>query len=103
MGPAPEYLQADDAERFSLEPVLEDLAQSADLSSAIFAQRRLEYRSTTLRLAGSTLPSLALLAPLLCAAVSLALLVASRARVTQLSLFRRIGHRRQQGTRQHQC
>jgi hypothetical protein len=47
------YLHADSAERFGLEPVLEDLARVADLPTARFAQRRLEYRSETVRLEGS--------------------------------------------------
>jgi transcriptional regulator GlxA family with amidase domain len=59
--PAPEFVQAD-ATRFSLEPVLEDLAATTDLATAVFAVRRLEYRSTGLRLSGTSLPLGALVA-----------------------------------------
>jgi putative intracellular protease/amidase len=63
--PAPEYLHDEEAKRFTLEPVLEDLARSANLPTATFARRRLEYRSSSLRLEGATLPIAALLSPLL--------------------------------------
>jgi AraC family transcriptional regulator, transcriptional activator FtrA len=62
---APEYLQAEGAKRFSLEPVLEDLSRSADQASATFAQRRLEYRSNSLTLQGRALPFMSLLLPVL--------------------------------------
>lgn len=47
------YVHAADDHRFSLEPVIEDLARRADLPTARFALRRLEYRSDTIRLEGS--------------------------------------------------
>jgi AraC family transcriptional regulator, transcriptional activator FtrA len=77
--PAPEFLQAEAADRFSLEPVLEDLAQSSDLASATFARRRLEYRSSSLRLVGSELPAWPLLALLLLSTVGAGLLAISLA------------------------
>jgi putative intracellular protease/amidase len=49
---APTYVQSESVERFGLEPVLEDLARTADLPTARFAMRRLEYRSETVRLEG---------------------------------------------------
>jgi AraC family transcriptional activator FtrA len=55
-GPEPELLHAQKPRRFSLEPVLEDLARTADLATATFAQRRLEYRSSSMRLSGPALP-----------------------------------------------
>lgn len=48
-----EYVHADQPQRFGLEPVLEDLARSSDLPTARFAQRRMEYRSSNVRLEGS--------------------------------------------------
>ena len=51
--PAPEYVHVENAERFSLEPVLEDLARTTDVATATFAQRRLEYRSSSLRPIGN--------------------------------------------------
>jgi putative intracellular protease/amidase len=48
-----EYLHADQPTRFGLEPVLEDLARTADAPTARFAQRRMEYRSAAVRLEGS--------------------------------------------------
>ena len=50
------HLQEDTPRRFVLEPVLEDLARMADLPTARFAMRRLEYRSASVRLEGSALP-----------------------------------------------
>jgi hypothetical protein len=56
-GAAPvEYLHAEDADRFSLEPTLEDLARNEDVTTARFARRRLEYRSSRLRLEGRAMP-----------------------------------------------
>lgn len=75
---APEYPHADGPERFSLEPVLEDLARSADVTSATFAQRRLEYRSSSLRLKGRAVPVALLSALLLGAAAVLASLALAR-------------------------
>ncbi len=54
-GPVPEYLHADDPDRFSLEPILEDLSRGSNLATAAFAQRRLEYRSRSLRLESGSL------------------------------------------------
>lgn len=52
----PEYLQAESVERFSLEPVIEDLARTADRATATFALRRLEYRSGSMQLEGASFP-----------------------------------------------
>jgi putative intracellular protease/amidase len=52
----PEYLHADQPARFGLEPVLEDLARTADVPTATFAQRRMEYRSRGVRLDGGHVP-----------------------------------------------
>jgi hypothetical protein len=49
----PTYVQAEADQRFSLEPVVEDLAHTVDLPTARFALRRLEFRSETIRLEGS--------------------------------------------------
>ncbi len=77
---AAEYLQAESRERFSLEPVLEDLARSTDVWTATFALRRLEYRSSTVRLEGRAAPLGALVAPLgLSLAAALIVVVATRA------------------------
>jgi AraC family transcriptional activator FtrA len=51
-----EYLHADQPDRFGLEPVLEDLARTSDAPTARFAMRRLEYRSSHVRLDGSAVP-----------------------------------------------
>ena len=62
----PTYVHADAGQRFALEPVIEDLARTADLPTARFALKRLEFRSETIRLGGSAvawrtlLPSLGL-------------------------------------------
>jgi AraC family transcriptional activator FtrA len=61
----PEYLHADDPERFGLEPVLEDLVRSSDKATAQFALRRMEYRSTDVRFEGSGLPWRVLLVALM--------------------------------------
>jgi AraC family transcriptional activator FtrA len=45
-----------DTGRYPLEVVLEDLARTADLPSARFAEKRLEYRSASITLEGSTVP-----------------------------------------------
>jgi AraC family transcriptional activator FtrA len=68
----PTYVHANAGDRFALEPVLEDLARTADLPTARFALRRLELRSRTIRLEGSAIawhtllrgPGLGLLAAL---------------------------------------
>jgi hypothetical protein len=74
----PEYLQADVPERFGLEPVIEDLARSADVPTARFALRRLEYRSESVRLEGDALPWRALAALLLLGAVGVAAVIGGR-------------------------
>jgi AraC family transcriptional activator FtrA len=48
----PTYVHAGAEERFSLEPVIEDLALTVDLPTARFALWRLEFRSETIRLEG---------------------------------------------------
>lgn len=50
--------------RFGLETVLEDLARHADVMTARFAERRLEYRSSNLVLAGRAAPWGVLATPL---------------------------------------
>jgi putative intracellular protease/amidase len=67
----PEYLHADAPERFGLEPVLEDLARTADVPTARFALRRLEYRSAGVRLEGRAVPWRTLAAPLALALLGL--------------------------------
>jgi transcriptional regulator GlxA family with amidase domain len=52
------------ATRYPLEAVLEDLARTADLPSARFAEKRLEYRSASMDLRGSTVPWAVLPLPL---------------------------------------
>jgi AraC family transcriptional regulator, transcriptional activator FtrA len=52
-----------DANRYPLESVLEDLARNADVPSARFAEKRLEYRSRSVTLRGSVLPWRALWLP----------------------------------------
>ena len=86
--PAPEYLHVENAERFSLEPVLEDLARTADIATATFAQHRLEYRSSTLHPSGNLFPfapllsvvGLGFLGALLCGSVAGRLRARGRAR-----------------------
>jgi transcriptional regulator GlxA family with amidase domain len=73
--PAPEYLQVEDRERFSLESALEDLARTSDLATATFAQRRLEYRSANLRPSGASVPITPLLSALVIGTVGVLLLV----------------------------
>jgi AraC family transcriptional regulator, transcriptional activator FtrA len=73
----PTYVHAEAGPRFGLEPVLEDLARTADRPTARFALKRLEFRSETIHLEGSavawgTLP-LALGIGVLGALVTLAL------------------------------
>ena len=52
------------ATRYPLEAVLEDLARAADLPSARFAEKRLEYRSASVELRGSAVPWAVLPLPL---------------------------------------
>lgn len=66
---AAEYLHADQRERFSLEPVLENLARSSDVATARFATRHMEYRSEDVKLAGSTVGANVVWVPLLLAAL----------------------------------
>ena len=51
-----EYIHADHPDRFGLEPVIEDLARTADAPTARFALKRMEFRSTDVRITGSSLP-----------------------------------------------
>jgi transcriptional regulator GlxA family with amidase domain len=67
------YLHADAPARFGLEPVLEDLARTADVATARFALRRLEYRSDSIRLEGSAVPWRTLAFPFLLGAIGLAI------------------------------
>jgi hypothetical protein len=81
------YLHADAPARFGLEPVLEDLARTADVATAHFALRRLEYRSDSIRLEGSAVPWRTLGFPFLrCQAVAPARAAASRSREMAYSL-----------------
>src|SRR6185436_999519 len=52
----PDYLYARSDHRFNLERVIEDLARTVDAPTGRLALRRLEYRSQTIRLAGSLFP-----------------------------------------------
>ena len=70
------YLHADAPARFGLEPVLEDLARTADVPTAQFALRRLEYRSDSIRLDGSAVPWRTLGFPFLLGAIGLAIAAA---------------------------
>ena len=53
-----------DSNRYPLEAVLEDLARTADVPSARFAEKRLEHRSETAELKGRTIPWTVLPLPL---------------------------------------
>jgi hypothetical protein len=75
-GLEPAYLQADDASRYGLEPVIADLARTADLPTAAFALKRLEYRGSSTPLAGSRVPWQSLVVTLLLGATGLALALA---------------------------
>jgi AraC family transcriptional regulator, transcriptional activator FtrA len=85
-GLRPEYLQVESVQRFSLEPVIEDLARTADRATATFALRRLEYRSSSVRIDGQNLPTDAILVALVLGIVG-GLLAASVA--SGLKLFAR--------------
>lgn len=63
-----DYLHAGEPHRFGLEPVIEDLARVADVPTARFALKRMEFRSDAVRFEGSSVAW----APLL-TAVALAL------------------------------
>ena len=52
----PEYVHAAQADRFGLEPVIEDLARTADVPTARFALKRMEYRSASVRFQGPAAP-----------------------------------------------
>ncbi len=67
----PHYLHASEPRRFGLELALEDLARSADVATARFAQRRMEYRSSGVHLEGSTVRLEIVLLPLSLAAIGL--------------------------------
>jgi hypothetical protein len=58
------YLHESARDRFGLEPVIEDLAGTADRMTAALALRRLEYRSTAIRMEGAAVPWAALPLPL---------------------------------------
>lgn len=47
-----EYVHSSEPERFGLEAVIEDLARTADVPSARFALKRMEYRSSDIRFNG---------------------------------------------------
>jgi hypothetical protein len=81
----PEYLHADDPERFGLEPVLEDLARSSDSATAQFALRRMEYRSSDVRVDGSGPPWRVLLVALMLGLMGAGIAHAARRRVAQAS------------------
>ena len=72
-GLEPAYLQADHATRYGLEPVIADLARTADLPTAAFALKRLEYRGSSMPLVGSRLPWQSFAVTLLLGATGLAL------------------------------
>jgi hypothetical protein len=48
-----EYIHAAEPQRFGLEAVIEDLARTADVPTARFALKRMEYRSRDIRFSGS--------------------------------------------------
>jgi AraC family transcriptional regulator, transcriptional activator FtrA len=77
-----EYPHADDAGRYGLEPVIEDLARTADVPTARFALRRLEYRAGTVRLDGAGAPWQALAGALLLGTTGV-VLTAGVARLTR--------------------
>src|SRR5688500_385067 len=52
----PEYIHAARPSRFGLEPVIEDLARTADVPTARFALKRMEFRSASIRFQGPTAP-----------------------------------------------
>jgi putative intracellular protease/amidase len=68
------YLHADQPTRFGLEPVLEDLSRTADVPTARFAQRRMEFRSGAVRLTGPALPWIPLASAAVLAALGAGLL-----------------------------
>lgn len=51
----PTYVHVEAAQRFGLEPVIEDLGRTIDLPTARFALKRLEFRSETIRLEGNAI------------------------------------------------
>ena len=59
-----EYIHAAEPQRFGLEPVIEDLAQSADVPTARFALKRMEYRSNSISFAGPRVPWLSVIVAL---------------------------------------
>ena len=72
-----------DTTRYPLEAVLEDLARSADLPSARFAERRLEYRSASVEMRGSVLPWSALPLPVSAAMLGVLLVWLARHSLTR--------------------
>ena len=80
-----------DTGRYPLETVLEDLARSADVPSARFAEKRLEYRSPSVTLRGNAIPWDALALPFVigvvgAAAAWLAMGRPGRARLTSVAM-----------------
>lgn len=53
-GHATDVIHADAPERFGLEPVIEDLARTADVPTARFALKRMEFRSSAVRFEGAS-------------------------------------------------
>lgn len=76
----PEYVHVAHAERFGLEPVIEDLARTADVPTARFALKRMEFRSTALRFEGSPLPVLPIAVFIMLAAAGPAVVMLARGR-----------------------
>jgi putative intracellular protease/amidase len=93
-GLEPAFLQAENAGRYGLEPVIADLARTADLPTAAFALRRLEYRGSTTPLAGSRVPWQSLLVALLLGATGLALALLMFRRPRAQRAESQIGERR---------
>ena len=70
-----EYLHADSHDRFGLEPVIEDLARTSDVATAVFALRRMEYRTSDIRFEGDRLPWRALTTAMLLGALGILLVL----------------------------
>jgi AraC family transcriptional regulator, transcriptional activator FtrA len=85
----PEYPHADEPARFGLEPVIEDLARTADNPTARFALRRLEYRSSNIHLQGRGIPWGAVTTPLALGLLGLVAAIAA-ARIWRRSSVRAV-------------
>jgi AraC family transcriptional regulator, transcriptional activator FtrA len=90
----PEYVHADHPTLFGLAPVVEDLARTADVPTARFALKRMEFRSATVSFEGSTAPWAPIGTALLLAVAGLglaagALRVVSRPKVSESRLAQR--------------